>query len=93
MNTTINSYSHAEDQCLNLPASESVSCSSQHLNITNPPSIYSYDAYTPLWEPISCLLWNITLERRVDVEGETLSRSCKFDLSQRQLCGAKRISL
>jgi len=69
---TWNSYAnYTSEQCLALsvPADE-VLCSSQMLNVTNPPSIYGFVNYTQLWEPVSCLLWNVTLGDRVNVQGE-----------------------
>ena len=56
-------------QCFALPSAEQVLCSEQHLNVSDPPSIYSFWQYNELWEPISCYLWNVTLEQRVDIAG------------------------
>jgi hypothetical protein len=57
-------------ECLSLAdPSQEVACSSQWLNITDPPSVYPYTDYASLWAPVSCLLWNVTLADRVNVEG------------------------
>jgi hypothetical protein len=71
---TINDYNNfTTGQCFALPQTdEQVMCNSQHLNIYDPPSIYNYSQYTPLWESVSCLLWNTTLSNRVDVESKAL---------------------
>lgn len=59
-----------QQQCLTLPPAEEVACVSQHLNITEPPSVYTYTDYTSLWDPVTCLLWNVTLHERIDAAGE-----------------------
>lgn len=87
------------------PSQAQVACSSQQLNITDPPrcgprpaaqgrslallprplkprcagpcdswcpstcSIYSWDLYSYLWQPVTCLLSNATYSDRVDVPG------------------------
>lgn len=67
-----NSFSYAQydgftsQQCLALPPDQQVDCSGQHLNITDPPSIYTYTQYSALWQPAWCMLWNVTLTGRVD---------------------------
>ena len=33
-------------QCFSLPPQEQVPCSAQQLNISDPPSIYSFDEYS-----------------------------------------------
>ncbi|GAB4813268.1 hypothetical protein N2152v2_000314 [Parachlorella kessleri] len=51
--------------CEGLPAQEyEVNCSAQNLNIYEPPSIYEYEEYSTLWEPITCYLWNVTYHNR-----------------------------
>ncbi|PSC75198.1 Sodium hydrogen exchanger 7 [Micractinium conductrix] len=54
-------------ECLTLPdAAASVACSAQVLNITDPPSIYDWNAFSFLWTPVTCLLANVTYAHRVD---------------------------
>lgn len=61
-------------QCFGLQDTEhQVACSAQHLNITNPPSIYGYEHYEQLWLSTACLLWNVTTGHRVTVHG-TIAR-------------------
>lgn len=58
-------------QCLLLPVpAQQVSCSSQHLNTSDPPSTWGVVDYGMLWEPITCLLWNVTYSKRVNMESE-----------------------
>lgn len=74
-----NSFSYAQydgftsQQCLTLPPDQQVDCSGQHLNITDPPSIYTYTQYSALWQPAWCMLWNVTLTGRVDNQGNFLA--------------------
>lgn len=64
-----------EGQCFALETpEEQVDCFAENLNITDPPSIYSFVKYPQLWEPITCLLWNVTLSFRVDEEGKGIAR-------------------
>ena len=57
------------DQCLLLnTTSEQVACSSQHLNITDPPSEYSYGEYPTQWDYITCLLYNVSYHHRYDMD-------------------------
>lgn len=66
----ITSYAnYTLDQCFALPDAQEVACVEQQLNVTDPPSIYSFTEYNALWEPISCYLWNVTLGHRIDVAG------------------------
>eukprot|EP00887_Chlorella_sp_A99_P005087 scaffold25.g5087.t1 len=51
-------------QCFALPAEQQVPCSAQHLNVSDPPSTYSFDSHSVLWEPIQCLLANVTYSTR-----------------------------
>ncbi|KDD76916.1 hypothetical protein H632_c68p2, partial [Helicosporidium sp. ATCC 50920] len=61
-------YTYA--QCYTIGDEEQqVACLAQHLNVTNPPSIYSYDHYEQLWLSTVCLLWNVTYSNRVLVHG------------------------
>ncbi|KAL6780791.1 hypothetical protein ACKKBF_B11690 [Auxenochlorella protothecoides x Auxenochlorella symbiontica] len=58
-------------QCFGLQDTEhQVACSAQHLNITNPPSIYGYEHYEQLWLSTACLLWNVTTGHRVTVHDD-----------------------
>ena len=70
------SYAQYDDftsrQCLALPPEQQVDCSGEHLNITAPPSIYSYSQYSALWQPAWCMLWNVTLAGRIDYQGNAL---------------------
>jgi hypothetical protein len=72
---SLDSFSYAQydgftsQQCLALPPEQQVDCSGQHLNITNPPSIYTYTQYSALWQPAWCMLWNVTLSGRIDNQG------------------------
>ena len=61
---------YTQPQCFELAPSQQVDCVSQMLNITAPPSIYDYFDYSNLWEPVSCLLMNVTLQNRADDAGE-----------------------
>ena len=57
------------DQCFLLnTTSEQVTCSSQHLNITDPPSEYSYTEYPTQWDYITCLLYNVSYHHRYDMK-------------------------
>lgn len=68
----ITSYAnYTLDQCFALPDAQEVACVEQQLNITDPPSIYSFSEFPALWEPISCYLWNVTLGYRVDVASKS----------------------
>lgn len=64
------SYSnYTAEQCFSLyPESSQVTCSSQHLNIYEPPSEWDYGHYNSLWTPVTCMLYNVTLGDRVDLE-------------------------
>lgn len=58
-------------QCFAFESEETqVACSAQHLNITDPPSIYGYEHYEQLWLSTACLLWNVTTGHRVTVHSE-----------------------
>ncbi|KAL4855765.1 Sodium/hydrogen exchanger 7 [Chlorella vulgaris] len=59
---------YTADQCLALtPPNAQVACSAQLLNVTDPPSIYSWDEYAFLWEGVTCMLSNVTYTNRVDI--------------------------
>lgn len=65
---------YTPSQCFQFPPEEQVSCSAQMLNSTNPPSEYSFVQDTTLWEPIWCLLYNVSLTNRVEAfDGKFLS--------------------
>jgi hypothetical protein len=55
-------------EALSLPPQQQDFC----LNITDPPSIYSYSQYSALWQPAWCMLWNVTLSGRVDSQGNSI---------------------
>ena len=55
-------------EALSLPPQQQDFC----LNITDPPSIYSYSQYSALWQPAWCMLWNVTLSGRVDSQGKSI---------------------
>jgi len=57
------------EQCLALEPTEEVLCTIQQLNVTDPPSIYGFENFTSVWEPVACLLYNVTLQDRVDLQG------------------------
>jgi hypothetical protein len=52
---------------------DQVQCNAESLNIYNPPSEYSYVDYTSLWEPITCLLYNVSYSSRVNSAAGELS--------------------
>ncbi|PRW32594.1 Sodium hydrogen exchanger 7 [Chlorella sorokiniana] len=60
---------YTAQQCFNpnFTFSQQVDCHSQHLNVTHPPSTWSYDEYPFLWEPTVCLLTNVTYSQRINV--------------------------
>ena len=60
---------YTEEQCLALEPREQVLCVVQQLNVTDPPSIYGFENFTSAWEPVACLLYNVTLQDRVDIQG------------------------
>lgn len=62
---------YTQEQCLALEAREEVLCTIQQLNVTDPPSIYGFENFTSVWEPVACLLYNVTLQDRVDLRGES----------------------
>lgn len=68
----VNYGNYSEAQCFTLDESNSVDCLMQMLNTTDPPSIYTYWDYNALWEPVSCLLRNVTLKDRADDDGKSL---------------------
>ena len=66
----IPSYANTtQAQCFALQQPEQIDCLSQMLNVTDPPSIYNYWEYSSLWEPVTCLLSNVTLGNRADDSG------------------------
>ena len=76
----VNSFSnYSSQQCLALPTPEQVDCSGQHVNISDPPSIWGGQSYSVLWQPVSCYLWNVTLNNRVDMEGEGSAQEFYFE--------------
>jgi NhaP-type Na+/H+ or K+/H+ antiporter len=66
---SVNYSNYTAEQCLNLDtgAEQQVTCSSQHLNVTDPPSNYTYTSYPTLWQPVTCYLYNVTYRDRVDM--------------------------
>jgi len=66
---SVNYSNYTAEQCLNLNtgAEQQVNCSSQHLNVTDPPSNYTYTSYPTLWQPVTCYLYNVTYRDRVDM--------------------------
>ena len=76
----VNYGNYTEAQCFTLDANAQVDCFMQMLNTTDPPSIYNYWDYNALWEPVSCLLRNVTLSDRADDEGENCPM-CLFSWS------------
>ncbi len=52
-----------------------------------PSSYYSFDEYPFLWEPITCMLANVSYTNRVDVLGE--AAWCFFCLTSNQSFGSK----
>ena len=70
-NSTSYQFHHCTSAfCEGLPAQEyEVNCSAQNLNIYEPPSIYEYEEFSTLWEPITCYLWNVTYHNRQNLPG------------------------
>jgi hypothetical protein len=64
---------YSQAQCFALgQEDQEVDCLLQMLNTTDPPSIYNYWDYNALWEPVSCLIRNVTLGDRADDSGKYL---------------------
>lgn len=61
---------YTQAQCFGLEQAQQIDCLEQMLNVTNPPSIYNYFEYSNLWEPVACLLSNVTLQNRADDDGK-----------------------
>jgi NhaP-type Na+/H+ or K+/H+ antiporter len=54
------------EQCLALtPADAQVACELRHLDAAAAPSIWDAQHYPQLWEPVACLLYNVTLSNQV----------------------------
>jgi hypothetical protein len=68
----VNYGSYSQEQCFALQENEEVDCLMQMLNTTDPPSIYNYLEYNALWEPVSCLIRNVTIGNRADDDGENI---------------------
>lgn len=68
----VNYGNYSRAQCFTLDEDNSVDCLMQMLNTTDPPSIYTYWDYNALWEPVSCLLRNVTLTNRDDDNSKCL---------------------
>lgn len=65
---------YTQPQCFTLAeTTDRVDCLQQMLNVTDPPSIYGYAEYNALWEPVSCLISNVTLFHRYDDAGEAVA--------------------
>ncbi|KAL4855761.1 Sodium/hydrogen exchanger 8 [Chlorella vulgaris] len=59
---------NTSEECFGFsPAAMQVACSAQLLNITDPPSIYSWEEDSFLWEPVTCMLANVTYSNRIDL--------------------------
>lgn len=59
-NSTCFGYDNAFEQSV---------CEAENLNVTNPPSIYSFVDDPQLWSPTLCYLLNVTLQHRVHIPG------------------------
>ncbi len=71
-NSTLDFRGCGSGFCLSLPeAAQQVTCSAQNLNIYEAPSIYNFNDFASLWQPITCLLWNVTYGSRQELAGKS----------------------